>query len=244
MTIVRRIAVLTMIVLPLNSWCQLSMSVLGDSYSAFEGFVEPDSNAIWYAPDMQYNNNVRQAEAMWWWLLADTLQLSVQRNNSFSGSTICNTGYFHRDYSDRSFVARMNNIGTPDLLIVFGGTNDCWIGVPLGEYTYSDWSKDQLLMFRPALCRLLDQLRRQYPQTMTLFVCNSDLKEPYTTSMKDACHHYGIDFLQLTDIDKQSGHPSVLGMKQISRQIADFLASSLRWTVCQTHRHKMWKFFR
>jgi len=243
MTIGRRIVALAAIMLPLNGWCQLSMSVLGDSYSAFEGFVEPDSNAIWYAPDMQYNNNVRDPEMMWWWLLADTLQLSVLHNNSFSGSTICNTGYFHRDYSDRSFVARMTNVGNPDLLIVFGGTNDCWIGVPLGDYIYDNWSAEQLFMFRPALCRLLDWLRRQYPQTMTLFVCNSDLKEPYTTSMKTACRHYGIDFLQLTNIDKQSGHPSVSGMKQIARQIAGFLPTSLRWTVCQNHRTKMWKFF-
>lgn len=48
----------------------------------------------------------------------------MKRNNSYSGSTVCHTGYQKADYSDRSFATRMDNLGNPDVLLVFGGTND------------------------------------------------------------------------------------------------------------------------
>ena len=45
-------------------------------------------------------------------------------NNSFSGATICNTGYNQADYSDRSFITRMDKLGCPDIIFIFGATND------------------------------------------------------------------------------------------------------------------------
>ena len=57
-------------------------------------------------------------------------------NNSYSGSTVCHTGYEKADYSDRSFITRIHNLGTPDIILVFGGTNDSWAGAPIGVYQY------------------------------------------------------------------------------------------------------------
>jgi lysophospholipase L1-like esterase len=219
---------------------QLTISILGDSYSAFAGHVDPETNAIWYADSMRYDNDVRRANEMWWWLLADELKLSIQKNNSYSGSTICNTGYYHRDYSDRSFIARMKDIGSPDVLIIFGGTNDCWVKAPLGEYLYQDWTTEELLKFRPALCYMLDYLKKHHPKMQILFVCNTDLTQAYTSSMKTVCQHYGVDYLELTNINKQSGHPSILGMRQIATQIENRLKlSTFTRIIHETHKSKI-----
>ena len=36
-------------------------------------------------------------------------------------------------------------------------------------------------------------------------------------------NHYNIDCIELHDIDKKSGHPSIKGMEQISEQIKMFM---------------------
>ena len=45
----------------------------------------------------------------------------LERNNSYSGSTVCHTGYKGADYSDRSFITRMVDLGQPDIILVFWG---------------------------------------------------------------------------------------------------------------------------
>lgn len=123
-------------------FAQQKISILGDSYSTFHGYVTPDSNLCWYGvPGEEKDNDVKRVEDTWWHRFIDDYGYKLECNNSYSGSTVCNTGYKKADYSDRSFVARMDNLGNPDLIFIFGGTNDSWIGVPIGEYQYKDWSK-------------------------------------------------------------------------------------------------------
>ena len=83
-------------------------------------------------------------------------------NNSFSGATVCNTGYNKEDYTDRSFISRMDNLGCPDIIFIFGGTNDSWAGSPLGEFQYSGWTKETLYCFRPAMAYMLDHMKKRY----------------------------------------------------------------------------------
>ena len=141
----------------------------------------------------------------------------------FSGATICNTGYRQADYSDRSFITRMDELGCPDVIFIFGATNDCWAGAPLGEYKYGGWTKEDLYRFRPAMAYMLDHMIDRYPNVEIYFLLNSGLKEEFNESVRATCKHYGIDCIELHDIDKQSGHPSVKGMEQICDQIENFI---------------------
>jgi hypothetical protein len=52
---------------------------------------------------------------------------------------------------------------------------------------------------------------------------SGELKDEITGSMKTICSHYGIQMIQLKDIDKQNGHPNVKGMQQIADQIVNAL---------------------
>ena len=54
---------------------------------------------------------------------------------------------------------------------------------------------------------------------------NSELKESITTSSKTICEHYGVNFIQLENIHKINGHPSIKGMEAIAEQIAENLKS-------------------
>ncbi len=113
----------------------------------------------------------------------------------------------------------MKNLGEPDVIYVFGGTNDSWAGVPVGEFKYSDWTASDLYNFRPAMAYMLSSMQEYYPGTEIVVLINNDLSEVVTQSTIDICNHYGVDYIQLVAIDRIEGHPSVKGMQQIVDQI-------------------------
>ena len=203
-----------------------SVSVLGDSYSTFEGFLSPDTNFIWYYRAPQHKTDVMSATQTWWYKFIKESGYRLCKNNSFSGSTICNTGYGKTDYSDRSFITRMNNLGCPDIIFIFGATNDSWANAPIGEYKYEGWTKDELYTFRPAMAYMLDFMIARYPNVEIYFILNSGLKDVVNESVKTICKHYSIPCIELKDIDTISGHPSIKGMQQISEQIKSFIEVS------------------
>lgn len=198
---------------------QLKVSILGDSYSTFSGYVTPAKNLCFYKPVSKFPNDVHDVKNTWWWILLHDMNYQLELNNSYSGSTICNTGYARNDYSDRSFVARMGNVGNPDVLFIFGGTNDCWANSPLGEYKYSNWTRADLYKFRPAFACMLSKLKKEHPKTRIVNICNSDLDGDYNASMAEICKHYNVENVQLENIDKQYNHPSIAGMKAIAKQV-------------------------
>lgn len=197
-----------------------SVSILGDSYSTFQGYLHPDTNSVWYPRQQTDVTSVKQT---WWHQFIKENNYRLCINNSFSGATICNTGYRKDDYSDRSFITRMDNLGCPDVIFIFGATNDCWAGSPLGDYQYEEWKKEDLYQFRPAMAYMLDHMIDRYPNVEIYFLLNSDLKEEFNESVKTICKHYHVDCIELHDIDKKSGHPSIKGMRQINDQIKEFL---------------------
>ena len=202
------------------SYAQQKISILGDSYSTFHGYVTPETNLCWYGvPGEVKENDVTQVDETWWRLLLKEYGYRLECNNSYSGTTVCHTGYDGADYSDRSFLTRMSDLGHPDIILVFGGTNDSWAGVPIGDYQYADWEKGDLYEFRPALCRLMDFLVTNYSHATIYYITNTDLSGPVTESIDEVCRHYGITNIRLHDIDKQWGHPSVQGMKSICEQV-------------------------
>lgn len=199
------------------------VSILGDSYSTFEGYI-PAGNASWYATVPWENRtdvvNVRQT---WWWQLINEGGYILGVNDSYSGATISYTGYNGDDYSDRSFLTRLPHLGSPDLLLIFGGTNDSWTGGPLEEYVYDNFTRGHLYEFRPALAKLLTEAQNRYPGTRIVFIVNTELKDEITGSIKEVCTHLGVEYVMLRDIDKLAGHPSIKGMEQIKNQILQYL---------------------
>lgn len=117
----------------------------------------------------------------------------------------------------------LGELGCPDIIFIFGATNDCWAGSPLGDYKYEGWTKEDLYTFRPAMAYLLDHMIDRYPNVEIYFLLNSGLKEEFNESVRAICNHYNIDCIELHDIDKKSGHPSIKGMEQISEQIKMFM---------------------
>lgn len=198
-----------------------SVSILGDSYSTFEGFVTPETNEMWYyAQGERGRTDVLDVRQTWWHQLIKNKGWKLCVNNSYSGSTISYSGYSGNDYSQRSFLTRMKDLGCPDVIFIFGATNDSWAGAPIGDYQYEQLHKANFWTFRPAMARMLEWMTARYVGADIYFLLNDGLKDDINQSVKTICEHYGVQCIELHDIDKQSGHPSVKGMQQIAEQVA------------------------
>ncbi len=204
--------------------------ILGDSYSTFEGHI-PDGYEPYYKKENTPYSSLNDVTLTWWHRLMKNTGSKLLMNCSWSGTTICHTGYNGADCSDKSFAARMDNLietgffkdNVPDTLFVFGGTNDSWADSPIGKIMYSAWKKEDLYSTLPAFCYLLSRIKEHLPSTRLICIINCDLKDEITTGFKTACEKYGVQYLTLKCIDKENGHPTALGMEQIESQIAAIL---------------------
>lgn len=195
------------------------VSILGDSYSTFKG-ANPDGYAPFY-PDA--NNDVKEISQTWWSLYNEAMGYTLEVNDSWGGTTICNSGYFHMNTANSSFNSRLWKLGNPDIIFVFGGTNDAWAKAPLGEYKYSKISKEDCKSLRPALAYMLNSLKSIYPKAKIYTILNSELDEGVNASFRKVCKHCGVQLIELHDIEKQNGHPSVNGMKAICDQLLEVI---------------------
>lgn len=216
-----------------------SVTIFGDSYSTFEGYLSPDTNAVWYFQNRSIKgNDVITVEQTWWHQLLKKNGWKLCTNNSFSGATISSSGYRKEDYSDRSFVTRASNLGNPDIIFIFGATNDSWVPSPIGDYMYAGWTVEDLKAFRPSLAKMLDYMTKRYLGVDLYFILNSELSDAINASVLEICAHYGVPVIQLHDIEKIAGHPSVAGMKAIANQVDAFVKQKHNKKVKNTTDNK------
>ena len=212
-----------------------TFSIIGDSYSSFKGYMANANAATWYpASDHNMNdtNDVENVEQTWWYKFANNYNSRLIENNSWSGSTISYDGYSEglEDGKEASFIQRMSLLTTPQLILIYGGTNDSWVAGDtkrddfLGEYKYSDFSESDFIYFRPALAYLLDELKHKHIGAKIIFMLNASLNN-IKESVHEICAHYEIGVCEITDIALAHSHPTGEGMTTIAKQIIDFLES-------------------
>lgn len=208
-----------------------TISILGDSYSTYSGWIPTDYEAWYSDAGNACENNISSVEQTWWLPLCKELNYQLLSNCSYSGSTVCNTGYDGADASTTSFLHRMKrelgeNRGTakePDILLVFGGTNDFWAGSPVGNAQYDNWDDSSLKQFAPALSYVFHYLRIWNPHAKIYSIVNDEIMKECRDVMHQIAGHYSIEEILLHDIEKENGHPNVNGMNEIKRQVKEVL---------------------
>ena len=206
--------------------CLKNVLIFGDSYSTFEVYI-PEGYATYYSSLGREETDVRAVEDTWWYPLIKETDSKLIQNNSWSGSTICHTGYNGDCSETSSFICRLkklqdagffkeNEINT---VFVFGGTNDSWANSPVGELKYSNLEKADLFSVLPAFCYFINELKSTLPNADIIPIINTELKCEIEEGFKSACAHYGIKPVVLQNIDKRCGHPTIKGMEEIKNQI-------------------------
>lgn len=204
-----------------------NLFILGDSYSTFKGCI-PREDAFYYYPEETTPPTVKtmRLDETWWQRFIKATDANLVRNDSWSGATICYTGYLGDCSTSSSFIYRYRTLrdggffeeNRVDTLLVFGGTNDSWVPSPLGEdrdYT----SEEDLYYVFPAITCLMSEMKRDLPDTRVVFIINTELNEKIVTRIKTEAERLGVDTVELVDIDKIEGHPTPLGMSKIAEQV-------------------------
>ena len=204
-----------------------NIMIFGDSYSTFKDAV-PKGYAVYYTTEREAGPNITEISDTWWHSLISETGSTLVLNDSWSGSTICYTGYSGADTSKTSsFITRLNRYLEEgffekekiDTVFIFGATNDNWADAPIGSLMYENIEKGDLYSVLPAICYFLGKLKDALPKANIVFIINTELKPEISSAIKEAASHYGIRSVSLSDIDKEAGHPTVLGMKQIKEQV-------------------------
>lgn len=206
-----------------------NVMILGDSYSTFEGYI-PEGYDAWYNSEAKDCNNVCHVEECWWHQFFREAPAKLLFNCSFSGTTICNTGYNGEDCRHKSFIARLDRLiddgyfkeNKIDTLIIFGGTNDCWAVSPRGEQMLSDWTEEELYKVYPAFSYMLSRAKEALPAARIVFVLNHILIEDFGEKFSESCKHFGVEYLPLDEFQLGGGHPTVLGMQEIKDQVISY----------------------
>lgn len=201
--------------------------IFGDSYSTFKDYI-PAGYDVYYADWEWSDTDVRKVTETWWYQVAEEKNLNLVLNNSWSGSTICYTGYNNIDCSkSSSFIYRLKQLIEADFFVkneidtvfVFGGTNDSWSNAPLGELKHDDWENDDLYYVLPAIYYFLKLLKETLPNADIYCLVNTEIKPEIISCLKDACERYSITPVTFEHIDKTCGHPTVQGMKDIKNSV-------------------------
>ena len=205
-----------------------TVAILGDSYSTFRGFI-PEERECYY-PSPERVDDVLTVEDTWWRQLFAKRNMTLLFNDSWSGSTVCTT-VRERHPQESAFVHRMKKSlcptktteQSPECILLFGGTNDSWMGTEIGSLMYRDWTEKDLRQVLPAYCYMLDYVCKSNPNATVFCILNTQLKPEIHEGILTACEHYGAVAVELHNINKKSGHPSRLGMQQIAQQLDEVL---------------------
>lgn len=148
-----------------------SLSVLGDSISTFEGYI-PAENATYYPRE-----TVSSVDRTWWHKLITALGMNISVNNSWSGSRVTGTG------ASAGSGARCQNLGNPDVIIVYMGINDFNNEVPLGTYNGKSALPTSQSTFREAYAVMLNKILTKYKRAevycCTLVQCERNGSEGF-----------------------------------------------------------------
>lgn len=176
--------------LPKSIYEGKTLSILGDSMSTFGGYI-PSSYPYHYPRENAAAEDVQIVSDTWWWKLMNALGMTLNINNSYSGSKVTNTfntGYIIGDQETADETAGcktrcMNlRLGSedPDVIIIWMGINDFNTEVELGDYDGttplppdSDPPADpppNTKVFSEAYAVMLDKILALYPYS-EVWVC-------------------------------------------------------------------------
>lgn len=138
-----------------------TLSILGDSISTFDGYI-PEGNVTYYP-----TGTVTTVSDTWWYKLMTALGMTLNVNNSWSGSRVTTTG----GDSSAGCGARSEALGTtPDVIIVWMGINDFNNEVALGTYDGTTAIPETTTTFREAYGIMLNKILTAY-KTSEVWVC-------------------------------------------------------------------------
>ena len=150
-----------------NRYFGKRFSILGDSISTFEGY-NPCGYKVFYNGENCIKSGVIQVEDTWWNHVIRFLGGELLINNSWSGSRVTKLPEIDQLFPSGCSDERTSNLHigneTPDVIIVYLGTNDWAFGAATGNDTCI-LNQDPYERFDDAYLAMLRKIKKNYPQS-------------------------------------------------------------------------------
>lgn len=227
-------------------------SILGDSISTYG--VPGATNTLGtytYAGNMcRYSQNGNDSimfdvNDTWWMRVINDLGMVLGVNESWRGTTVSTARGVSNSFSNQGRINHLGRNGTPDLIIVYGGTNDAGAGVELGTFNTENpinYSSAQIAAlpattFADAYRTMLIRLLKTYPHAEIVAVLPNFCTSYYTITnlddyveiAREACDFFGIKWIDIRtagiNIYNLSSylvdgiHPNAKGMMALAEKI-------------------------
>ena len=206
------------------------ISVMGDSISTIENKI-PDDNALYY--DNTTSAKTMTFERNYWGDIITRFGAVEGIDEAWSGSTIGSRSY---SMADKSRIDNLDNNGTPDVILYYGGSNpDSSVGTfdPNADYAKTvDWAKSYSDT-ASAYAASLQRMKETYPDAEIIAIIpyyeqNNIPKQAEV--IEQIAKHYDITTIDLRELRNQEGispnnalHPNMDGRSQIAAYICQQL---------------------
>ena len=220
------------------------ISILGDSISTFAGWIPAaDGFNLEHLARYPQSNLLTDVNETWWLQVVHELDAKLGINDSWRGATVSGghavtTGTTGENASMAN-LTRIQNLGsngTPDVIILYGGTNDLAHVSKVGSFdpatapTAVDLTTKKWDNLADGYVHTLLRLKHFYPDAVILCLLPTYTTSYYSDSklaqanevLADICQHYGIAYTDLRDCgittaDLPDGiHPDANGMDRIT----------------------------
>lgn len=235
----------------------LGISILGDSISTYDGWI-PEGFNVFYP----FSGELTDVSQTWWKSLVDDTGMELCANNSSSGSTCSGDSLSIDDpmfgCSDGRLSFLVGSQGRlPDVIVIYMGTNDLLMGVPIGDNDGTKLVEEGTVEnFSDAYCLMLDKLASYYP-TAQIFCCTlapvgdwgTDqpfvifenhlglTAEEYSDQIRVIAdskgatvidlYHCGITIDNLAEMTTDGVHLTLVGMERVKEKVLVALQSAL-----------------
>lgn len=206
-----------------------TISVMGDSISTIKDKI-PSGNALYYdnttGKEMTFERN-------YWGDIITRFGAAEGIDEAWSGSTIGSRSY---SMADKSRIDNLDNNGTPDVILYYGGSNpDSSVGTfdPDADYAKTvDWAQSYSDT-ASAYAASLQRMKETYPDAEIIAIIpyyeqNNIPKQAEV--IEQIAKHYDITTIDLRELRNQEGispnnalHPNMDGHSQIAAYICQQL---------------------
>lgn len=231
------------------------ISILGDSISTFEGYVYPGNRCRYPQSDLLTDVN-----DTYWMRLINDFGLVLGVNESWAGSRITWDGStesadigFNKHIASTTRISHLSANGSPDIILVNGGTNDIGANVAVGSFDYENpmnYTAEQIAnlpvdTFANAYRTMLIRLQTSYPNSRIFVLLPNytngyyppERADAYCEVIKESCDYFGVKWVDIrasgiTMFNKSSYLPDGIhynsnGMKMIEKNIKKFMKYDL-----------------
>ena len=227
------------------------ISIMGDSISTFAGYIPvADGFNREHLARYPQSDLLTDVNETWWMQVVAGLDAKLGINESWRGSTL--SGAVPVTTGDTGANAAMSNLtriqnlgsnGTPDVILLYGGTNDLAHVSKVGTFdpatapTEVNLTTKQWDNLADGFVHTLLRMRHFYPDALIVAMLPTYTKSYYSDTklaqgngvMAQICDHYGIPYVDLRDSGVTASHlpdgihPGEEGMDLITDAVLELL---------------------